>query len=116
MSRNLFAHHGSQHLAKPSNVCDNKGMDFLRNIVALTLLLALSGCPPQPSPVPPSTKEDCVQACTNLDAMGCELAESTPGGKTCLEWCDYYRTTPAGIDPICLKRSRSCEDADLCSR
>lgn len=86
-------------------------------VVAFSLSL-LPGCPvPGPSPVPENSKEDCVRACARLESIkDCDLWKPTPGGKPCLEWCDYYRQKPAGIDPICLSKVTTCEETDDCGR
>lgn len=91
---------------------------FLKSSL-LSLVLLLSACGPsegKPKPVPPTTEADCEQACHRMEELHCREAKPTAAGKPCVAWCNEYRQTPAGIDPVCMARAKACPDVDKCGR
>jgi len=84
-----------------------------RHLLAMLFLLTLQ-CLPEPNPIPPTTRDDCVQACHHLQVLDCDLAKPTSDGASCLSWCNEFRQSPAGVDPKCLARVRSCDQTDEC--
>lgn len=93
---------------------------FRSAIILLTFLSTSGSCATgedaKPKPVPPTKAEDCDRAYQRLKSLGCEEAEPTPNGKTFLDWCNEFRVTAAGIDPVCMSRVRDCDQVNQCGR
>ncbi len=86
------------------------------------LLLAATCDPPPPLPplVPPERPDagdvaDCEAACQRLAELGCEEAQPTPHGATCVEVCDNVESSGATtLVPGCVAEADSCEQARGC--
>jgi hypothetical protein len=83
----------------------------------LAAALAASQCNPTPEPPPapePTGDADCEAACQRFASLGCEEAQSTPNGGTCLDVCENTQTSPAPLNLACIVRSNSCAQAREC--
>lgn len=96
----------------------------MRSLLALALLTACAACtaytwdPPLP-PRPPPEQSDagaCERACARLSELGCEEAQPTPGGATCLEVCETAETSGYfTLDPNCIAEVGQCSDVERCT-
>lgn len=91
---------------------------------AIAVFAACQGCPP-PSPViPPDPQQDsgydvlrpCELACLHLHVLGCESAEPTPNGATCVEVCEHTESLSyTTMHPDCIPLAANCDEADQLS-
>jgi len=77
-------------------------------IVAVALAAAHCGPPSPPAPTP--TNATCADACATLERIGCEEAQPTDEGATCVEVCENAGDLPLA----CLAGADSCVDAEAC--
>jgi hypothetical protein len=85
--------------------------------VLLAAVLAASRCtPPPPTPVPEPLPGEftCRDACAQFRHLGCEEAEPTPEGATCVEFCGVAQEGPAPLNLGCIVRANSCDQARRC--
>lgn len=64
---------------------------------------------------PDADAAGCPEACAHLAQMGCDEAQPTPGGATCLDVCVSVQTSAAtALDLACVTAAPSCEAANAC--
>ncbi len=64
----------------------------------------------------PGSDQDCKNACAQGRALHCAFAEDTPAGGTCEEVCRNSETSGyASMNPACMAKAKSCEQADDCA-
>ena len=72
---------------------------------------------PNPSAEPDAGPEldPCERACQRLTELGCEEAEPTEGGASCVEVCRNVEDSGAvSLDPDCVAQLAACADIDAC--
>lgn len=86
-------------------------------LVGLTLVFGCAPGPlPSPLPVDGGSLEDCERACATLARLGCDEAEPTTDGGTCVDVCwnaessGYYTMRPA-----CVAEIETCAEMDECA-
>ena len=63
----------------------------------------------------PGTESDCERACANGKKIGCDWAEPTPEGGTCLAVCTNAESSGfTSMHPQCLAGAHDCAEADAC--
>lgn len=59
--------------------------------------------------------EPCERACQRLAALGCEEAQPTDDGASCVDVCSNVEGSGAvTLDPECVVQIAQCEDIDAC--
>lgn len=82
----------------------------------ITLCVAFVGCPkpPEPPPPPPSGSVTCEMVCAHWSDLGCEEAEPTPDGDSCVAVCENIQKGNLPDDLECQALVDSCEQIDDC--
>jgi len=62
-----------------------------------------------PQPVDPNAPS-CTTACATLTRLGCDEAKPTPGGGTCIQFCENAATLPVA----CITSAATCDAANNC--
>lgn len=103
----------------------------MRTLVAALLAIGCSTVtppvPPGPDypPIEPTKPGDCAAACATLRQLECPWAETTPGPDgvlgnaddgTCEAVCaDRERMPETTLNPACVSRATSCDEAERCT-
>jgi hypothetical protein len=105
--------------------------------ILLTLFLAACRCNPYPAdpvtptpapdptipPIPwedggapePEPRNGCGEMCARLAELGCDAANPTPEGATCLDVCrNVVEQTTVRLNFDCIVASRTCSEAGDC--
>lgn len=86
----------------------------------LSALAAALCCSPPPAPAPrvdAGSPADCQAACDRLAELGCEEAQPTPGGASCVEVCNNTEQSGAvTLDPACVATIATCAAIDGCAQ
>lgn len=87
-----------------------------RPLALVTLaLLACSAVPPAPAPYDGGDPASCDDACAHLAELGCEEAEPTAEGATCVEVCrNVEGSSIVSLNPSCVVLVESCEAVGDC--
>jgi hypothetical protein len=85
-------------------------------LVSLFVLSANNcGSPQRPGQIPaPADNDVCVTAEANLKIACPAVAAPTKKGKTFAQWCVETQDNGINMNPKCLARAKSCDDADRC--
>lgn len=75
-------------------------------------------------PLDPGVIEDCDDACANVERLGCDGAEGSPGkdeefgtgdDKSCLQVCHETMREGIPLRPGCVATAQSCGDVEDCT-
>jgi hypothetical protein len=98
-------------------------------LVFVPTLMACGACrenpvtppdPPDPADggaggAPVVVLEPCERACLRLAELGCEEAQPTDDGASCVDVCRNVEDSGAvSLDPECVVQIAQCEDVDAC--
>jgi hypothetical protein len=99
-------------------------LPFVISVAALgasagALVVALSGCPkphvPDPRPeLDGAAPATCEVVCAHWTDMGCEEAEPTPAGGSCVDVCKNIQDGTLKEDLECQAAVTSCDQIDSC--
>lgn len=100
-------------------------MNFYTIIPMIFLVVRCGGIPITPVPDEPDTVEDCDAACDNMERLGCESAEGSPGADeqfgtkddvSCADVCRNVMSGSYGVpmSPVCVSKVDSCEAVSDC--
>jgi hypothetical protein len=93
-------------------------MKFLIFIAALCLAAKCV------EPVDPGDVDDCDDACANIEKLGCDGAEGSPGedeqfgtedDKSCAQVCGETMALGVDMKPGCVAAAESCEAVEACT-
>lgn len=97
-------------------------MTILRLLLIIVAVVSL-GCGGNR---PPPLVRECEAACKHLSTLPdnidktkpCHLSQPTEEGLPCTSYCKTFSMTDRRhrIDPVCMERAASCEEADRCSK
>lgn len=74
--------------------------------------LAITGCSFQHQTDP--AEPDCAAACDRMELLGCDEAEPTPGGASCVQVCRNVENSPVTLNPACVVGIQTCEQIESC--
>jgi hypothetical protein len=88
--------------------------------VAWALPVFVMGCPkPTPQPDPPVSPDGaapatCESVCAHWSDLGCEEAQPTPAGDSCVDVCENLQQGNLPEDLDCQAAVTSCDQIDDC--
>lgn len=93
----------------------------MKAVILVVVLSLASRCV---EPVDPGDISDCDDACANLEKLGCEGADGSPGkdeqfgtvdDKPCSQVCTETMDLGIPLKPGCIAVAKSCDDVDECT-
>lgn len=85
-------------------------------ILPLLMAIVLTGCPKPkvPEPKPDPNAATCETVCAHWADLGCEEAEPTPAGESCVAVCNNLQKGNMPDDLECQAAVKSCDEIDSC--
>lgn len=93
----------------------------MKKLIFLAVLCMAAKCG---EPVDPGDIDDCDDACANVEKLGCDGSEGSPGkdeqfgtgdDKSCVQVCQETMREDIPLNPGCVATAASCSEVDNCT-